>query len=54
MDTFPVRLHGEGAPALDGGFSVVKVERDSQDTTWKPPYGEASEYRDHYNEMRVT
>ncbi|MEE9367814.1 MAG: glycoside hydrolase family 97 N-terminal domain-containing protein [Pontiella sp.] len=44
----------EGAPALDGGFSIVKVERDSQDTTWKPPYGEASEYRDHYNEMRVT
>jgi alpha-glucosidase len=44
----------EGAPAFDSGFKVLRIERDSQDTTWKPPYGEASEYRDHYNEMRVT
>lgn len=24
------------------------------DTTWHPPFGEQSEYRDHYNTMRVT
>jgi alpha-glucosidase len=41
------------APALDGGFKVVKLSRASRDETWKPVYGERSSYRDHYNQIAV-
>ena len=40
----------EAAP-LVGGFSVVNVEKTSQDKAWSPPYGERSEIRDHYRQM---
>jgi len=42
------------AAALDGGFKILKVTTDKHDSTWKPVYGEASEYRNHYNETKVT
>jgi alpha-glucosidase len=44
----------QGAPPLAGGFELVKIERANRDERWKPVYGEAAEYRDHYREMRVT
>ncbi len=42
------------APALAGGFEIVRVEEGSRDRRWKPVYGEQDEIRDHYNEVRVT
>ncbi len=43
----------EGAPDLDGGFRVERVQRTAHDETWRPVYGERSEIRDHYGEMIV-
>ncbi len=40
-------------PALDQGFKVTEVTRDSHDSTWQPVYGERSTVRDHYNELVV-
>ncbi len=34
-------------------FTLLGVERRSNDTTWRPVIGERSEIRDHYNEMLV-
>ncbi len=44
----------DDAPSLMDNFKIVSVARGSQNKTWKPVYGEASEYKDHYNELRVT
>ena len=35
------------------GVAPVKIEKASHNTTWKPVYGEQSEYTDHYNEIIV-
>lgn len=34
-------------------FSLIDVERRSNDSTWQPTYGERAEVRDHYNEMTL-
>ena len=44
----------EGMAALSNGFKVIKVERMAYGKTWKPPFGEASSFKDHYNEMSIT
>ncbi|WP_209330172.1 glycoside hydrolase family 97 protein [Lunatimonas salinarum] len=38
---------------LQEAVTVVKIEKTSNNTSWKPVYGEQSEYVDHYNEMVV-
>ncbi len=36
---------------LGSVVSIVSVKESTVDHTWKPVYGEQSEYRDHYNQM---
>lgn len=43
--TEPVSLHN--------GFKLAGVNRDSQDETWSPVWGEESSVRNHYNELEV-
>ena len=38
---------------LPGGVTIVKIEKASNHTSWKPVYGEKSEYTDHYNEIII-
>ena len=38
---------------LDGNFSVVAMKHDSFDDTWKQPWGEEIDVRNHYNELTV-
>ena len=39
---------------LADGFAIADVKNSTNDSTWKPLYGERSEIRDHYNEVVVT
>lgn len=39
---------------LTQGFQLIRTERDSHDSTWKPVYGERSQIRDHYRQLEVT
>ncbi|MEM6329632.1 MAG: glycoside hydrolase family 97 protein [Planctomycetota bacterium] len=41
------------APAMDAGFVVESVQRNSADTTWTQPWGEVRQVRDHHNELRI-
>ncbi len=41
------------APDFAEGCSVKKIVRNSHDESWKPVWGEESQIRDNYNEMRV-
>ena len=43
----------EADSLLDRDFVVLGVEHTEVDTTWKPVWGEVSEIRDHYKELRV-
>jgi alpha-glucosidase len=38
---------------LPGDVTLVNIEKASNNTSWKPVYGEKSEYTDHYNEFVV-
>lgn len=38
---------------LPDGITLVKIEKASNNTSWKPVYGEKSVYNDHYNEIIV-
>jgi len=38
---------------LPDGVTIVNVEKTSNNTSWKPVYGEKSEYTDHYNEIII-
>jgi alpha-glucosidase len=38
----------------ESGMALAKTETRSQDTTWKPLYGERSEIRDRFNELTAT
>jgi len=38
---------------LPEGVTLVKIEKASHNTTWKPVYGEQNVYTDHYNEIIV-
>jgi len=38
---------------LPDGVTIVKIEKASNHTSWKPVYGEKSEYTDHYNEIII-
>ncbi len=49
----PLGLELQDAAAMDRGFKVVRLSRNSHDSTWKPVYGERREIRDHYREMVV-
>ena len=40
-----------GTGQLDKDFKVVDVKYTSEDSTWKPVWGEQSEIRTNYNEM---
>lgn len=40
--------------SLLGGFSIKDTETSTFDETWEPVWGEASEIRNHYNELAVT
>jgi len=39
---------------LHNGFGIAGVEKSTFDETWKPVWGQRSEIRNHYNELRVT
>src|SRR5659263_160789 len=43
-----------GAPTIDRFFKVTNVETNEKRSSWKPVYGERSDYPDNYNEMTVT
>ena len=40
-------------PNPEQGFTIVETSRTTQNTTWKPVYGERSEIRDHYNQLII-
>ena len=42
------------APALTGGFAVVKSEPSERDETWQPVWGEVRSIRNRYRELAVT
>jgi alpha-glucosidase len=42
-----------GAAEFNSGFEVVEVQRDEQDSAWRPIYGERAEVVDRYRSMRV-
>ncbi|HEX8147202.1 MAG TPA: glycoside hydrolase family 97 protein [Pyrinomonadaceae bacterium] len=42
------------APALAGGFSIVKAETSEKDETWEPVWGEVKSVRNRYRELAVT
>jgi hypothetical protein len=42
------------APALTGGFSIVKSESAERDETWEPVWGEVKSVRNRYRELAVT
>jgi alpha-glucosidase len=52
----PSRLGFEfrGKPPLGEGLRVVSTARNSVDETWRQPWGEVREVRDHHNELRVS
>ncbi|HEX8293853.1 MAG TPA: glycoside hydrolase family 97 N-terminal domain-containing protein, partial [Pyrinomonadaceae bacterium] len=52
----PSRLGVElkDAPALTGGFSIVKSETAERDETWEPVWGEVKSVRNRYRELAVT
>ena len=39
--------------SLTGNFEIIGTKRSSQNSSWKPVYGERSEIRDHYNQLLV-
>ena len=39
------------APPLEQGFQIVSSSTSSHDETWKPVFGERSQYRDHYEQL---
>ena len=41
----------KGAPPLEQGFRIVESAASAHDETWKPVYGERSQYRDHYRQL---
>ena len=43
-----------GSKSLTDEFKQTSVKRDSNNSTWKPAYGERSIVKDHYNEMTVS
>ena len=43
-----------GSKLLADKFKVANVENKSVQNSWKPPYGERSEYPDNYNESIIT
>ena len=43
----------QDAPALDHGLAIVAAHPSEHDETWKPVYGERSQYRDHYRQLIV-
>lgn len=43
-----------GQPAMESGFRIAKVQRQSSDTTWEQPWGERRFIRDRYNELLVS
>lgn len=42
------------APALTGGFTIVKSETAEKDETWQPVWGEVKSIRNRYRELAVT
>ena len=52
----PSRLGVElkDAPALTGGFAVVKAENSERDETWEPVWGEVKTIRNRYRELALT
>ena len=42
------------APALTGGFAVVKADTSEKDETWEPVWGEVKSIRNRYRELAVT
>ncbi|MBT5927847.1 MAG: alpha-glucosidase [Verrucomicrobia bacterium] len=44
----------KGGSALSDSFEVLSTDISKRDSRWKPVYGERSEIRDHYNQMRVS
>gem|GEM_PF-813094 len=43
----------KGAAPLEAEFEIVKVAISSNDTIWRPVYGEQKTIRDHYNQLIV-
>ena len=52
----PSRLGFEfrGEPPLGEGLRVVSTARNTVDATWRQPWGEVAEVRDHHNELRIS
>jgi alpha-glucosidase len=42
-----------GAAEFNSGFKVVEVQREEQQSSWQPIYGERAEVRDAFRQMRV-
>ncbi len=41
-------------PTLRNNLSIVKMDKTSSNTTWKPVWGDVKEIRDNYNKLTVT
>ncbi len=42
-----------GAPRLQRGIRLIDTVRSRRDSTWRQPWGEVRQVRDHYQELRV-
>jgi alpha-glucosidase len=50
----PLGLDFKDAGALDRDLDVVKVDRQSHDSSWENPLGDRRQVRDHYNQLTVS
>lgn len=50
----PLGLDFKGGSALDRDFDVVKVDRQTHDSTWENPWGARLHVPDHYNQVTVS
>lgn len=53
IEPSPLGFEFRSADPLDGDFELSGVQRRSEDTTWKPIWGETAEVRNHYTELTI-
>ncbi|TRZ46139.1 glycoside hydrolase family 97 protein [Robertkochia solimangrovi] len=53
IDTSSLGFEFKDIPAFKGDFRIVSIDSGSTDEAWKMPWGEQSEVRNHYNELKV-
>lgn len=54
IKTSKLGLETTDVPSFMDGFTIVKTDQSAFDETWTPVWGEAKNYRNHYNELLVT